>query len=84
MLYLREHDFRFYNNSKVVTKIYCTLKNRRNFKFDNFFHNNNNNNFIILGGHILNILRTTFLKLIFHLQLSCQFPDVLWQKFYIH
>ena len=34
-------------------------------------------NYIILGWHILNISKTVFWKLIFHLQLSDQLPDVL-------
>ena len=40
--------------------------------------------YIILGGHILNISKTIFPKLIFHLPLSYQISDVLLQEFHIN
>ena len=38
---------------------------------------------MILAGFILNISKTIFKKLIFHLRLSDQLLDVLLQEFYI-
>ena len=40
-------------------------------------------NCVIIGGHILNIYETIFPKLIFHLLLSYEVPDVLLHEFYI-
>ena len=41
-------------------------------------------NYVILGGHILNIYKTVFLKLIFHQQLRNQLTDALFQEFHKH
>ena len=41
-------------------------------------------NYVILGGHFLSISKTIFTKLMFHLRLSDQLPDVLLEKFDIH
>ena len=41
-------------------------------------------NSIILGGHILNISKTLFTKLIFHLRLSHQVNEAISQEFYIN
>ena len=41
-------------------------------------------NYVILGEHILNISKTIFSKLIFHLQLGDQLPDIVLRKFYMH
>ena len=70
------------NYSKVVTKIYCALKLERILNLT-IFSSLVFSNFIISGRHVLNISRTTFLKLIFYLQLG-QFPDVLFREFYTH
>ena len=41
-------------------------------------------NYVILGGHILNISKAKYPKLLFHLQLSYQLPADLLQEFCIH
>ena len=41
-------------------------------------------NYLILGGHILNISKTIFPKLILHVRISYQLHDVRLQEFYIH
>ena len=53
---------------------------RRNYESDNFCPLY----FFLIGRHILNISKTIFPKLIFHLQLSYQVSDALLQEFYIH
>ena len=40
--------------------------------------------FVVLRGHILNISKTVFAKLILHQQLRNQLPDAFLQKFHIH
>ena len=61
----------------VVTKKYWTLEkeeisNLTIFLLLSFCY------YGILGGHILNISKTIFTKLIFHLRLSDKLPDVLF------
>ena len=70
-------------NSTVCTKFYSTLKieeilNLAIFVLFSFLQLRN------IRGHMLNISKTTFPKIIFHLRLSYQLPDVLLQEFYIH
>ena len=67
----------------VLPKIYCTIKIEviLNLKF---WSSLVFCNCVILGGHILNIWKTIFLKLMLYLRLSCQLPEVVSQKFYIH
>ena len=63
------------NYSTVSTKYYSTLKVEEYLVFCNY---------VIFGVHILNFLKTMFPKLIFHLRLRHQLPDVLFQEFDIH
>ena len=41
-------------------------------------------NYVVLRKHILNISKTIFMKLIFHLRGSDQLSDVVLQEFYTH
>ena len=68
---------------QLSSNIYWGLKKREIVNlaiFVVFFFFND----IILGGNIVNISKTIFLKLIFHLQPSYQLPADLLQEFYIH
>ena len=67
----------------VLPKIYCTLKIKviLNLKF---WSSLVFCNWVILGGHIIYIYKTIFLKLIFYLRLSCQVPEFALQGFYLH
>ena len=68
--------------AQLSSKIYWGLKKREIVNlaiFVVFFFND-----ILLGGNIVNISKTIFLKLIFHLQPSYQLPADLLQEFYIH
>ena len=68
------------NYGAAVTKRYWALKkeeilNLTIFVLFFFF------NYVILGGHILNISKTMFMKLILHLRLSDQLNYVLLEEF---
>ena len=41
-------------------------------------------NEVVLGEHVLSICKTRFMKLIFHMLLSCEVLAVLLEEFYIH
>ena len=69
------------NCCSAVTKKYWALKkeeilNLTIFVLFSFFFN-----YVILGGHVLNISKTIFMKLILHLRLSDQLNDVLLEEF---
>ena len=71
------------NYSTVCTKFYSTLKieailNLTIFVLFSFLSLHN------IREHMLNISKTIFPKMIFHLRLSYQLPDVFLQEFYIH
>ena len=69
--------------SIVVSKIYWGLENPEIVNLT-FLSSLVFCNYIILGGHILNILKTKSPKLILHLQVSYQLPADLLQEFYIY
>ena len=68
-------------NSTAVTKFYRALK------VDGILESLSSLVFcseVVLGEHILIICKTRFMKLIFHMLLSYEVPDVLLEEFYIH
>ena len=79
---IRGHIFVFLEkNSTAATKFYCALK------IDGILESLSSLGFcneVVLGEHILSICKTRFMKLIFHMLLSFEVPDVLLEEFYIH
>ena len=79
---IRGHIFAFLEkNSTAVTKFYRALK------VDGILESLSSLLFckeVVLGEHILSICKTRFMKLIFHMLLSYEVPDVLLEEFYMH
>ena len=66
--------------STISTNVHCTQEILNLTIFVPFSFSN----YVISGGHILNISKTIFPKLILHMRIRDQLHDVRLQEFYIH